>query len=109
MFAKIIIIGSLIIICIAYSYRDLYEDANVWYKVSTDELNPGEVVALDMSQGYSTCDEGVIYIVVREVGMDERIVVVLPDGGYWSAPEVDTVSVEIQRHFGKLEQDLRKR
>ena len=93
----------------SFDYDAIYENVNTWYKVSTDEMNPGEVVALDMSQGYSTCNEGVIYIIVREVGMDERVVVVLPDGGYWSAPEVDTTSVEIQRHFGKLEQDLRQR
>tara|TARA_R100001530_G_C4174370_1_gene117565 strand:+ start:43 stop:369 length:327 start_codon:yes stop_codon:yes gene_type:complete len=108
MFAKIIIAGSFIIICIAYSYRDLYEDANVWYKVSSDELNPGEIIALDMSRGYSTCDDVALYIIVNMLGTDEEVVLLFPNKGYWHTDDIDSVSVELQRIFGKLEGDLRK-
>ena len=107
MFAKIIIAGSFIIICIAYSYRDLYEDANVWYKVSSDELNPGEIIALDMARGYSLSDHEMIYLIVKDIDTREDIVIAFPNGGYWYASKIDTTSVEIQKLFGKLEQDLR--
>mgnify|MGYP004452273935 FL=1 len=92
-----------------FDYDNIYENANVWYKVSTDHLNPGEVVALDMSRGYSMCNDGFIYLVVHASDTNEEVIVAFPDGGYWSAPGVDTTSMEIQKHFGKLEQDLRKR
>ena len=92
-----------------FDYDNIYTNANVWYKVSSDELNPGEIVAIDMSNGYSKCDEHMIYIVANMLDLDEEVVVVFPNGGYWSTPGIDTVSVEIQKNFGKLEQDLRKR
>ena len=38
----------------------------------------------------------------------EEVVIVFPNGGNWHSEKVDTVSVEIQKHFGKLEEDLRK-
>ena len=92
-----------------FDYNDIYKNANVWYKVSTDELNPGEVVALDMSRGYSACNNGLIFLAVYALDTKEEVMVAFPDGGYWSAPEIDTISIEIQKHFGKLEQDLRNR
>ena len=92
-----------------FDYDNIYENANIWYKISTDRLNPGEVVALDMSRGYSLCNDGFIYLVVYTSDTKEATIVVFPDGGYWSAPEIDTTSIEIQKHFGKLEQDLRDR
>ena len=87
--------------------ENMYENANVWYKVSTDELNPGEIVALDMSKGYSMCGEGLVYLIVYTIDTGEETIVAFPDGGYWAVPETDTTSVEIQKHFGKLEQDLK--
>ena len=33
--------------------------ANVWRKVSTDALNPGQILELDMSRGYSFTEGGV--------------------------------------------------
>ena len=91
-----------------FDYDNIYTNANVWYKVSSDELNPGKIVALDMSSGYSGCEGGYVYIIVKEVGSDEDVVVAFPDKGKWHAEKVDTVSVEIQKYFGKLEEDLRK-
>ena len=91
-----------------FDYDNIYKNANVWYKVSTDELNPGEIMALDMNRGYSMCDGGVIYLIVNALYTEEEVVVAFPDGGYWMSPAIDTTSIEIQKQFGKLEQDLRK-
>ena len=98
---------GIFILCSAFDYDDMYKNANMWYKVSTDELNPGEVIALDMSKGYSMCDGMAMYIVVRLLDSSEEVVVAFPDGGYWTAPGIDTTSFEIQKHFGKLEEELR--
>ena len=92
-----------------FDYENIYENANVWYKVSSDELNPGEIVALDMSKGYSACEGPLIYLMVGTIGSEEETVVVFPNGGYWRTNEVDTVSVEIQKAFGILEQDLKRK
>ena len=105
---KVIIVFGVIMLCFAFDYDGIYKNANVWYKVSSDELNPGEVVALDMSNGYSVCEGSYLYIVMNTVESGEEVVVAFPNGGKWYADKVDTVSVEIQRHFGKLEEYLRK-
>ena len=90
-----------------FDYDDIYKNANVWYKVSTDELNLNEIVAIDMSKGYSSCDMQYIYLVSYELDTKEEIVIVFPNGDYWRASDIDTLSVEIQKNFGKLEQDLK--
>ena len=92
-----------------FDYENIYENANVWYKVSSDELNPGEIVALDMSEGYSSCEGPFIYLMVSTIDSEDETVVVFPNGGYWRTNEVDTVSVEIQKAFGILEQDLKRK
>ena len=92
-----------------FDYENIYENANVWYKVSSDELNPGEIVALDMSGGYSECVGPYIYLLVKEVGDEEEgVLVVFPNNGRWHSEKVDTMSVEIQKEFGKLEEYLGK-
>ena len=91
-----------------FDYDNIYENANVWYKVSSDELNPGEVVALDMSRGYTECVGPYIYLLVKEVESEDEVVVVFPNNGKWHSEKVDTMSVEIQKEFGKLEEYLRK-
>ena len=105
--AGIIFGTGLFILCNTFDYDNIYDNINVWYKVSTDELNPGEVLALEMSRGYATSDNHMIYIIVTSIESSEEIVVAFPNGGYWESPGIDTVSVEIQKHFGKLEQDLK--
>ena len=45
--------------------------------------------------------------VIKE--LNEEIIVAFPNGDHWRAPEVDTMSVEIQKAFGKLEQDLMRK
>ena len=100
---------AFMVVYASFDYEDIYKNINTWYKVSTDELYPGEVVALDMSKGYSFCDEYVVYIIINTVETDEEVVMAFPNGGYWSSPGVDTLSTEIQKEFGKLEQDLRNK
>ena len=90
-----------------FDYDNIYKNANVWYKVSTDELNPGEVIVLDMNRGYSVCDGGTIYLIVNTLYTEEEVVVAFPNGGNWMSPAIDTTSMEIQKEFGKLEQDLK--
>ena len=94
------------LLCSAFDYNEIYSNVNIWHKVSTDESAPGEVVALDMSKGYSRCDAEYIYIVSYLLDTEEEVIIAFPNGGFWDAPDVDTTSVEIQKHFGKLEQDL---
>ena len=105
---KYVAFCCIVILCFAFDFRNIYENANVWYKVSDDSLSPGKIVALDMDRGYSECNSETIFIVMNEVGTGDEIVVVFPNGGYWTAPSVDSMSVEIQKHFGQLEKDLRK-
>ena len=80
---------------------------NVWHKVSSDELNPGEIVALDMSKGYAYADPMYIYIVVSGLDMEEEMVIVFPNGGYWTSPEPDPFLQELQEEFDSLEDYLK--
>ena len=98
--------AGIFILCSVFDYDDIYDNINVWYKVSTDEFDLGEVIALDMSNGYSTSDPNTIYLIVNNIDSTEQVVVVFPNGGYWEAPTIDTTSIEIQKIFGKLKQDL---
>ena len=97
----------IIMLCFAFDYNDIYKNANIWYKVSSDEHTKGEIVALDMSEGFSGCDGPHLFLVVNTVESGERTVIAFPNRGKWYAEKVDTVSVEIQKYFGKLEEDLR--
>ena len=83
--------------------------ANVWRKVSTDKLNPGEILDLDMSRGYSFCAGTVIYLVVNALDSGDEIVIAFPDGGYWKAPEPDPFLEELQNEFDNLEEYLRSK
>ena len=83
--------------------------ANVWRKVSTDILNPGQILKLDMSQGYSFAEDGIIYIVVMTTDSSEQIVAVFPDGGYWTAPKPNPFLEELDKEFDSLEEYLRNK
>ena len=49
--------------------QDCDEPINVWFKISNDQSNKnyGQVVALDMSQGYSYTDGMVIYLILNDI------------------------------------------
>ncbi len=83
--------------------------SNVWRKVSTDALNPGQILELDMSKGYSFSEEGIIYIVVMTTDSSEQIVAVFPDGGYWTAPKPNPFLEELDREFKSLEGYLKNK
>ena len=85
------------------------KEINVWHKVSDDELNPGEIIPLDMSRGYSFCAGTVIYLVVNALDSGDEIVIAFPDGGYWKAPEPDPFLEELQNEFDNLEEYLRSK
>ena len=105
---KILILVATCIFATSFS-KPPNKEVNVWHKVSEDPLDPGAIVALDMTKGYAFSDPMYIYIVVQLVGEDNDMVIAFPNGGYCSAPGIDTISIEIQKHFGKLEQDLKNK
>ena len=105
--AGMLLAGMFFLSCPAYSNPTQNTEINVWRKVSTDELNPGEIVSLDMSKGYSACEGPYMYIVVRGVDSEEEFTVVFPNGGYWIAPEPDPFLQELQKEFDSLEDYLK--
>ena len=107
--ASTVFTGMFFLSCPAYSNSTQNTEINVWTKVSTDEMNPGEIVSLDMSRGYAACEGPFVYIVVRMVGSEEEVVVAFPNGGYWTAPEPDPFLQELQKEFDDLEEYLRSK
>ena len=96
------------ILCMSLTDSNKDMEINVWHKVSTDALNPGEIVPLDMSRGYTSCEGQYIAMVVRIVDSEEEVIIVFPNGGYWTAPEPDPFLQELQEEFDSLEDYLRK-
>ena len=97
---------ALIFACIfVVSFADSTEPAaiNIWHKISTDELNPGEIIPLDMSKGYISCEGPYIVMVVRIVDSEEEVIIMFPNGGYWTAPKPDPFLKELQHEFDRLE------
>ena len=90
------------------STKENRKHANVWYKVSSDETNPGIVTALDMSMGYSAADRDFIYIVVLDKDSVEYIIV-FPNGGVWTAPAPDEAFLDMEEEIENLEEYLKKR
>ena len=98
---------ALITACILSASPSEGPKANIWHKISTDELNPGELLPLDMSKGYSTCEGMYIYLIVRIMESEEEIVIAFPNGGYWTTPTPDPFLQELQEEFDSLEDYLR--
>ena len=100
---------ALIIACtVSFTESSKPKEVNVWRKVSADDMNPGEIVALDMSRGYAFSDYQYIYIVVNPVDSEEQVIIAFPNGGYWTAPEPDPFLQALQEEFDSLEDYLRK-
>ena len=80
------------------------EPINVWFKISNDQSNKnyGQVVALDMSQGYSYTDGMVIYLILNDINANEQVILTFPIG-YWVVDGKD----EIQKEFDSLEEYLK--
>ena len=82
---------------------------NVWRKVSTDALNPGEILDLDMSKGYAFTEGSIIFLVLMVTDSSEQIVVAFPNGGYWAAPKSNPFLEALDREFDSLERYLRNK
>ena len=89
--------------CNMLEAQDCEEPVNVWFKVSNDQTNPnyGQVVALDMSNGYSSTDGAFIYLVLGDFNTSEQVILTFPIG-YWVVDGKD----EIQKEFENLEEYL---
>ena len=89
--------------CNMLEAQDCEEPVNVWFKVSNDQSNSnyGQVVALDMSHGYSSTDGAFIYLVLSDVTTTEQVILTFPIG-YWTVDGKD----EIQKEFESLEEYL---
>ena len=101
--------GLLLATVVSFTPKDPPKEINVWHKVSDNELNPGEIMPLDMSQGYSFCSGTMVYIIVSEIGSEDEIVVAFPNGGYWTSPKADPFLQELQKEFNNLEEYLRSK
>ena len=109
------IIKTMLVVCLialcttSFSQREgLMEHVNTWYKISTDEINPGELLSLDMSRGYSVADMNYIYIMVLDKDSMEYTLV-FPNGGMWVAPAPDSFLVGMQEEFDNLEEYMKKK
>ena len=90
--------------CDVVQAQDCEEPVNVWFKVSNDETNPnyGQVVALDMSGGYSSTDGMFIYLILNDANTKEQVILTFPIG-YWTVDGKD----ELQKEFDSLEEYLK--
>ena len=84
--------------------QDCEEPINVWFKISNDISNPnyGQVVALDMSRGYSYTDGEVVYLILTDINTSEQVILTFPIG-HWVVEGKD----EIQKEFDSLEEYLK--
>lgn len=109
------IIKTMLVVCLialcttSFSQKKgLMEHVNTWYKISTDEMNPGELLSLDMSRGYSVADRNYIYIMVLDKDSME-FTIVFPNGGHWVAPAPDSFLIDMQEEFDNLEEYMKKK
>ena len=99
----ILVVTMFSLSCDMVQAQDCEEPVNVWFKVSNDQtnMNYGQVVALDMSHGYSSTDGAFIYLVLSDVTTTEQVILTFPIG-YWTVEDKD----EIQKEFDSLEEYL---
>ena len=100
----ILVVTMFSLSCDVVQAQDCEEPVNVWFKVSNDQANSnyGQVVALDMSHGYSSTDGAFIYLVLSDVTTTEQVILTFPIG-YWEVEGKD----EIQKEFESLEEYLK--
>mgnify|MGYP006245096713 FL=1 len=100
----ILLVTMFLLSCDVVQAQDCEEPVNVWFKVSNDQTNSnyGQVVAIDMSHGYSSTDGTFIYLVLSDVTTTEQVILTFPIG-YWEVEGKD----EIQKEFESLEEYLK--
>ena len=103
-YSYILLVTMFSLSCDVVQAQDCEEPVNVWFKVSNDQANSnyGQVVALDMSHGYSSTDGAFIYLVLSDVTTTEQVILTFPIG-YWEVEGKD----EIQKEFESLEEYLK--
>ena len=89
--------------CDIVKAQDCGEPLNVWFKISNDQSNKnyGQVISLDMSNGYSSTDGMFIYLMLNDKKTNEQVILTFPIG-YWVVEGKD----EIQKEFDSLEEYL---
>ena len=100
----ILLVTMFLLSCDVVQAQDCEEPVNVWFKVSNDQTNSnyGQVVAIDMSHGYSSTDGTFIYLVLNDISTGEQVILTFPIG-YWVVEDKD----EIQKEFDSLEEYLK--
>ena len=103
-YVYILLVTMFLLSCDVVQAQDCEEPVNVWFKVSNDQTNSnyGQVVALDMSHGYSSTDGEFIYLILSDVTTTEQVILTFPIG-YWEVEGKD----EIQKEFESLEEYLK--
>jgi hypothetical protein len=103
-YSYILLVVMFSLSCDVVQAQDCEEPVNVWFKVSNDQTNSnyGQVVAIDMSHGYSSTDGAFIYLVLSDVTTTEQVILTFPIG-YWEVEGKD----EIQKEFESLEEYLK--
>ena len=99
----ILVVTMFSLSCDVVQAQDCEEPVNVWFKVSNDQANSnyGQVIALDMSEGYAYTDGEVVYLILNDVNTMEQVILTFPIG-HWVVEAKD----EIQKEFDSLEEYL---
>ena len=99
----ILVVTMFSLSCDVVQAQDCEEPVNVWFKVSNDQANSnyGQVIALDMTEGYSYTDGEVVYLILNDVNTMEQVILTFPIG-HWVVEAKD----EIQKEFDSLEEYL---
>ena len=67
--------------------QDCEEPEEVWFKISNEEKNYGQLLTLDMSYGYAGTDGHYVYLFVLEKNTKEQLVIAFPIG-YWETEKI---------------------
>ena len=73
---------------------DCEEPINVWFKISNAEKDYGQLLTLDMSNGFATTDGLFIYIIVKNMDTGEDLVIQFPIG-YWIIDKIDKLNADV--------------
>ena len=85
----ILILLTLVGFILSQEYEgDCEEPANIWFKVSTADKDYGQIIQLDMSNGFATTDGLFIYLIVRNKETGEELVIQFPIG-HWTVNNID--------------------
>ena len=68
--------------------QDCEEPKDVWFKISNAEKDYGQLLTLDMSNGFATTDGIWIYLIVKNIDTGEDLVIQFPIG-YWIIDKID--------------------